>query len=73
MPGTPAPAMSCTVLSEARSSRNVPSPAIDPAVTVKLLPLEADTLVTAPAAVPVAVSWKSLAATSHTFLLKTTL
>ena len=66
------PAASSMVLLAARSNRNVPLPVIEPTVTMKIVPLEAETLVTAPAAVPAAVRWKSPAATLCTGSLKTT-
>ena len=55
-----------------RSSRSVPSPVTPLTITVMLLPLVTETFDTVPAAVPVAVSWKSLAAMSYTILVKTT-
>ena len=41
-------------------------------MTVKLVPLAAETLTTVPARVPVVVAWKSAAATLYTGSLKTT-
>ena len=55
-----------------RSSRNVPIPEIEPTVTVKLVPLAAETLATVPPAMPVVVTWKSAGTTLYTVSLKTT-
>ena len=44
---------------------------MEPTVTIMLVPLAAETLATVPVAVPVAVTWKSAAATWYTGSLKT--